>query len=194
MGWHPIALACERCHEISSDIPALHSRTFLGRLLPLYKAFRSGVRIGSNPVHRNGFLPPMIQTINIFILFHAPLLWYVCHPKLLSLIYEWSSCLTSHEYGQHFCTLLPVHRARTCKSIDRPWLVMILEIKRIPATIGVHKNLPFCDNAFQLAQLPFSWGEFTVRAVIDVDTIQIVSFGNKCFKRSSLQLKMKDHI
>jgi hypothetical protein len=59
------------------------------------------------------------------------------------------------------------------KSIDGPRLVMVLQIKSVPAAIRVHEDLPFGHYSLELVQAPGTGREFSIGAMIYVHAAEV---------------------
>ena len=48
-------------------------------------------------------------------------------------------------------------------------MIVVLEVEGVPAVGVDHEALPFCDDAFEVAERPGTWAEFVVVNAVDID-------------------------
>ncbi len=59
------------------------------------------------------------------------------------------------------------------KSIYGPRLIMVLQIKSVPAAIRVHEDLPFGHNILELVQAPVTGREFAIGTMIYIHAAEV---------------------
>lgn len=128
---------------------------------------------GSRYQIQDGQPVPVVQTIDVLVFLQRPRRRYVAHPDFLALIDERRARHEGKHSGQHLAGSGRVFRLCTGVAINRPRLVMILPVQRIPAVIVVHELLPGLKHEFQVGQFPRSPGKLVELAVVDVDVIEL---------------------
>lgn len=113
----------------------------------------------------------MIQAIHVLVLVHGPLLWHVVHAELLALVHERGAGLEAEEESEHLGALGAVGRVVVTEPRHRPWLVVVLQVERVPAAVVTHELLPLGDGALELRERPLAGGELAARAVVDVHAV-----------------------
>ena len=104
----------------------------------------------------------MAQAVDIQVILHAPVFGDISHTNLLSLIDERRARLEAEEEGNELGAGGTVFRRIKGEAADRAWLIVILEVKGVPAVIVDHEPLPFSNLALELAELPCTRAELAI--------------------------------
>jgi hypothetical protein len=92
----------------------------------------------------------MVDAVNILVLLNWPVSRDIGHANLLALVDERRACLEakeeSDEFGASFSMLWRVDG----EAAYGAWLVVVLQVQRIPPVVVVHETLPFDGGLLQL--------------------------------------------
>ena len=116
---------------------------------------------------------PVVQTVNILILLHPPLLGNIRHADLLALVHKRRAGHQSQDSGQHLRRLHAVLLASIDIPVNTARLVMILPVQGVPAIILIHKRLPALEERLQVSEFPAPRLELVVAAVVDIDVLEV---------------------
>lgn len=116
---------------------------------------------------------PVIEAVNVLILFNTPFNRHISHSDFLALVHKRRAPLERQSCGQHLGCNQAVLFFGTRIAIDRPWLIVVLPVQSVPTAIVVHEGLPPVKERLEIRELPTARLELVVRAVVNVDVLKV---------------------
>jgi hypothetical protein len=110
----------------------------------------------------------------VLVLLHPPLAWRVDHAELLALVKEQRPALADFEQAQQLRRLRPPLHGRVPETRDRPGVVVILDVDRVPEALAALERLPAVDDGLHLGKLPRTMFELRGIDLVDLDKLKAV--------------------